>query len=381
MKRAWLFVGMLLALLAAWWAAPARAQSPVGLKDISPSEGRPGEKLEVRVYGYGFAEANEVRLFIEGVDVLNLQVLSDGEIVAVIRIPEGAPPGPRTVEVVADFGPDEVFSDTLPGGFHVMVAAPQEVVPPEQSLPQEELSPQGGVEEPYSGETDWPILLLLLLGAGIVLLSGAALAITLTVKWGRSLSHKKWEAQATDQGLPKTCQEGTYFVRREKVKIEPGRWKVTGVKVTLYDAAAGTRGEAHAVPEEMAKGLDKAARQRLLHGDSEDLRAEVDSIARELTALILAWQSLSQGGKDLFLETRLEGGKAQVTFVRYRCAGAPGRWQKQDEWTVKLKAIDQLPRAVRGPNPGEGREAYVAFLEDQARAYIAGVVEDVGTLF
>lgn len=362
----------------------ALAQSPVGISAIEPAEGQPGQEMSVTVFGYGFAKARRVLLNMEDIEVLKTSVRSDKELVAFIRIPEEAPPGPRTVEVVADFGPNEVFSATLPDGFMVLGPATLPTPTQEESapLPPPEEIPQRPGEEPYSGEGDGLGVLLLLLGAGVVLLGGAALAVTLTVRWVRASTRKQWEAQATEKDLPKTCQEGTAFVRREKTKIEPGRWRVSGLKVTLYDAGAGIRGETHVTPKEVTGKLDQAARQRLLHGDSEALREKIEEIGREVTALVLAWQSLSEKGKDIYLETHLEGGKAEVAFARYRCAGPPpGRWHKQVEWTVKLKAVDHLPRALRGPEASESQEAYTTFLNGELRAYLHQVVEEAGRLF
>ncbi|NOY97711.1 MAG: hypothetical protein GXP40_00695 [Chloroflexi bacterium] len=364
----WFALAAGVCLLTALLARAALAQSPVEVYAIQPSEGRPGQELDVTLRGRGFGEANQVSLTIEDIEVIETWVLSDEEMGAVISIPANASPGPRTVEVTAIFGQNEVFSDTLPGGFRVLEAP----APPGEG---------GGGEEPYTGETDWLGLLILLLGVGVVLLGGAALAVTLTVRWRRSAVRKKWQSQATEQDLPQTCQEGTYFVRREKPKIKPGRWRVTGLKVTLYEARGGESKSVHAVPSEVAKKLDQAARQRLLHGDSEALRAKVDEIGRELTALVLAWQLLSEAGKDVLLETRLEGGQAEVKFVRYRCVGTPGGWRKHDEWTVKLKAVDHLPRALRGPHASETREAYSAFLNGEVRAYLLQLVEEAGRLF
>ena len=349
-------------LLVAWTVVPLSAQSPIGLDAVEPGEGEPGQELEVRLYGHGFESANQVHLDVEGIQVLESWVVSDEELGAVIRIPEDAPPGPRRVEVVANFGPDESFAADLPGGFRVLEAA---------------APPQGGQNGELPSDEGGGLGLLALL-LGVALLGGA---FSLTLRWRRSVRRRKWQSQATEQELPSSCQKGAQFVRREKVTIKPGRWKATQLTVTLYNELKGKPSSPHLAPPELVQRLDKVARQRLLRGDSASQRQEVEAIGRELTALILAWQSLSETGKDIFLETHLEGGKAEVTFVRYRCVGPPEQWRKQDEWRVTAKAVDILPRALPGPQASESREGYAAFLSDQVEAYLLALVEEAGQLF
>ncbi len=351
-----------LCLLVAWTAAVLPAQSPIGLDAVEPGEGHPGQELEVALYGHGFAEANQVRLDMEGIQIRESWVASDEEMGAVIRIPEDASPGPRRVEVVADFGPDELFAAKLPGGFLVVEAA----APPQD----------GQRGEPAVDEGGGLGLLLLLLGA--MLLGGGI--VSLTLRRRRSARRREWQSQATEQELPRSCQKGAHIVRREKVEIKPGRWKVTQLTTTLRDTLRGEPGPSRQAPLDLVKRLDKMARQRLLRGESAAQSQEVAAVGRELAALIRAWQSLSNTGMDVLLEARLEGGEAEITFVRYRCVGSPGRWRKQDEWRVKAKAVDILPRALPGPQVSESQEAYVAFLNDQVAAYLQELVQEAARL-
>lgn len=352
---------------------------PVYLSSISPTTGLPGQKMELTLFGQGFDEANEVRLFIGELEILDLWVVSNEQMGAIIYIPENIRPGPRDVEVVAVYGPNEEFPASLAGGFNVLEAAvlpPDEIPPPELAYPDENTP----IPELQEGSSNGDNTLLFVLVAGILLVGGVATVI-LSLLWRRSIVRKQRQSQASEQKPPQTCQAGTHYVYREKLKIKPGRWKVSGLKVTVYDSQGGTTEAVHQAPREIVKNLDKLAHQRLLHGMSEELEQEVRDNSATLAASILEWQMQSRSGQDIYLQTRLEGGQAEQRFVRYRCVGSPGGWQKQIEWTIKLKAVDHLPRAVRGPGESEAQQAYAAFLGKQSQAYVFDLLEQAGTLF
>lgn len=99
---------------------PVWAQEPVYLRAVEPREGQPGQELELTLWGGGFEGAREVQVTIGGIEVLEAWVESDEVIIAHVFIPEDAPPGPRPVEVVAVFGPNEEFPAGLDEGFFVL---------------------------------------------------------------------------------------------------------------------------------------------------------------------------------------------------------------------------------------------------------------------
>jgi hypothetical protein len=232
------------------------------------------------------------------------------------------------------------------------------------------------------------LLWLLIVGVGAVVLAVLALAVTLVLRARQAARRKQWQEQAQEHELTKTCQAGSVCVRREKLDLKPGRWKVSGLKVTLYDAAsdpstelrAGQRGAAREVQSELVKRVDKGARDRLLWGDREKLGREAGEIARELTVLVVAWQSLSAAERDVYVEPQIEGGEASARFVLYRCVGAPGHWQKVTDWTAKLKATSHFPTTFRGPLVGELPEAYRALLEEHLRGYVYALIQEAGRL-
>jgi hypothetical protein len=98
-------------------ALPALAQEPIYLRAVEPSEGRPGEELQLTVWGGGFGDAQQVGLVITDLEVWNVWIESDEAIMADVFIPEDAPPGPRPVEVMVVFGPDGEFVAGLEAGF------------------------------------------------------------------------------------------------------------------------------------------------------------------------------------------------------------------------------------------------------------------------
>jgi hypothetical protein len=120
-------LGIVLALAGSLVAigVPAWAQEPVYLRAVEPSEGWPGEELEVTLWGGGFAEAREIRPIIGDVQVLETRIESDEVIALRIFIPEDVAPGWRPVEVVVVFGPNEEFVARLDEGFLVLEREPQ----------------------------------------------------------------------------------------------------------------------------------------------------------------------------------------------------------------------------------------------------------------
>lgn len=374
----WLALSLLLAALL---VAPVWGQEQVFLRSVRPSKGQPGQELDLALEGGGFGGANWASVSVGELEVRNVRVESDSVIRALVYIPEHAQPGPRDVTVVVSFGQNEEFSAVLPGGFSVEgVAEP----PPGPSGPGpgEPGEPPPGEPgefppgEPYPGDLRWlPILVVALVALALV---GVAGGVALRMR--RSAQQRQWQTEAQEGELPETCQRGILRVKREKPKLKPGRWKVTGLKATLYDAERGRRGATRDVPAELAKRIDEAARDRMLWGDSEKLSAEAASVGRELAALIVAWQSLSDSERDVYLEPRIEGGEASVKFTLYRCVGQPGRWKRVRDWEAKLKAVDHFPRGFRGPRQGEAAEAYRVFVEGRLSGYVRELIQEAGRL-
>ncbi len=366
---------ILFALLVVFFVtlAVSAQELPFSLYQVEPPEGYPGDNLDLILHGDGFDIVKITGVDIEDIEIGDFWIDSNEVIIVQAFIPESAPPGPRMVTVNASLGQNEPVSAYLEAGFFVLE---REQEPPTSVPPIDEptITPTPVVPPPPPFSWWWlivPLCCLGILGAGII-------AIALTFR--RASLKRTWQQHATSGELPDTCQPDTHINRRESFDIKPGRWKVTALNVTLYDAAANKRGKAQSVSGELVSKIDKAARQRLLGEEEVKPRATIAGLAKELSAQILAWQSDSGQGKDAHLEAHLEGGEAEAKFARYKCVGQPGAWKKVLEWTAKLQAVDHLPASLRAPKEAESQGAYQAYLEEQLDKYLSTVITKAARL-
>jgi Sec-independent protein translocase protein TatA len=399
----WLRIGHLLVLLSvlALVSVPAWAQGEIELRSVSPNRGRAGEEHELTLKGRGFC--GPATVMVGEFEAGNVRVESDSTIRASLFIPNEAMPGPRRVEVVVDCGgPEETFGASLEEAFTI-----QESRSAQQGG--DEGGDQGG-DDGGGGDRDregggfdpgwWPWLIVILV-VGVIVVGGGAVAVTLAMRGRTALAQKRaqvqqemseqaqqqLEAEAEEGELPETCQSGTHKVIRGKPELKPGRWKVTGCKGTLYDSVAaqqgrgGDRGDVHDVPEALVKRIDEAARDRLLWGDSDRLSAEVVEIGRALAAQVVAWQAVSEVGRDVYLEPEIEGGEGSVTYTVYRCVGPPDWWQKIRSWTVKAQVVRHFQRSFRGPAGDEAPDVYRGLLERHLTAYVRDLVREASRLW
>ena len=396
MKRTAFFYGVglvVLFLLLILAAIPVRAQQ-IALRSIKPDSARAGEEVNLTIQGRGFCDPAQVR--IGEFQAADVQVKSDSVINARMFIPEDAEPGPREVEVIVDCGgPEETFSAVLPAGFTVLEPSGGPVPEPRDS------GDEGGGEDYDDGGgfvDGWLLLVIILVGVGVVVLGGGALTVTLAVRARQNIQKKQaqmqqemqqqaqqeleqLQEQAEEGELPEKCQPGKIKVIRDKPELKPGLWKVTGLQVTLYDAAGDQRVEERGVPDELVKRIDKAARNKLLWGDSEKLAAEIIEIGRALAAQVVAWQSIAETGRDVILEPEIEGGEGSVKFTLYRCVGEPEWWQKVKSWEAKAQAVKHFSQEFRGPAAGEAPELYRAVLEKGITIYVRNLVREASRLW
>jgi hypothetical protein len=360
-------------------AVPVWAQ--VALRSVKPDSARAGEEVELIIQGAGFCGPASVQ--IGAFEAADVRVESDSAIRATIYIPGDALPGPYPVLVIVDCGgPQETFSAALEEGFTV-------------------LEPAGGGG--YEGGGDdglvdgWLLPVIILIGIGVIVLGGGTLAVILAVRARQATLKKQTQVQqaqeelhlqeqAEEGELPERCQSGKVKVIRDKPELKPGLWKVAGLTVTLYDEAQAQRdgerrGKGRAVPDELIERIDKAARNRLLWVDSEKLTAEVIEIGRALAAHIIAWQAVSESGRDVRLEPEITGGEGSVKFTLYRCVGPPDWWQKVRSWQAKVQAVRHFAQEFRGPAADEAPEAYRAVLEKGVTIYVRNLVCEVSLLW
>lgn len=249
----------------------------------------------------------------------------------------------------------------------------------EQEPPTDEPPYEPPDEPDYETPEDsfpWWILVIPLVCLGIMAVAAAALVMTIR----KARLKKTWQKRAQLDELPKNCQPSTYINRRESIDLKPGRWKVNGLKVTFYDSAKNKRGKTYAAPSSLVSNVDKAARQRLVGGEDDTLRGMIAEMAKELSALIIGWQSASELEKNAYIEAHMEGGSAEVKFARYQCVGQPWGWKKILEWTAKLTAVDHLPAALRAPLEAESQAAYQVYIEKQLAEYISTIITEAARL-
>ncbi len=325
---------------------PAEAQPDFGVHVLENVSGLPGDTVLVSVYGRGFRAPRRIEADIHGLEVADLFVRSDDELLLRVYIPEDTQPGWRTLTLTADYGEGNIRQVQVAQSFQVLSAMP---------------------EFPLS----WEDLLF-----GGVLAALGALASRSAL---RALRRKRWQEQATNERLPRRCRQGERRVQRGAPELQPGRWKVTAVRATMFTkgAAPGPR-TVHTMPAAMLKDLDKAVRARLLHGDTPELAAQVREMARQFAGLVLTWQITSRTGKDVLLETRLEGGEAEVPFTFYQCTG--NEWRQRARWKAKFTVVDHLPHVIRAPLREETSVAYSAYINREVHAYLKNVVAEAGRL-
>ncbi len=325
---------------------PEEAPPDFGVHILENVSGRPGDTVLVSVYGRGFRAPRRIEADIRGLEVKVLSVRSDDELLLRVYIPEDAQPGWRTLTLTAYYGAGGIRQVQVAQSFQVLRAIP------EFSLSREDL----------------------LFGGALAALGALASRSAL-----RAWRRKRWQKQATSEALPRRCRRGERRVQRGAPELQPGRWKVAAVRATMFTkgAAPGSR-TVHTMPAAMLKDLDKAARARLLHGDTPELAAQVREMARQFAGLVLTWQITSRTGKDVLLETRLEGGEAEVPFTFYQCTG--NKWRQRARWKAKCTVVDHLPHVIRAPLREETSAAYSAYINREVHAYLKNVVAEAGRL-
>jgi len=308
--------------------------------------GRPGDTVPLFVYGGDFSAPQSLEAEIPGLEIRRSAILSEGKLLLEVYIPRDAQPDWRTFTLTADYGESGIRRTQVPQGFQVLAAKPE-----------------------FSSL--WRGLLF----RSVQFIAAALAAGSALRAWRR----KRWQKQATNTRLPRRCRKGERRVQRGTPELQPGRWKVAAVRATLFTPQTGrSAGAVHTMPASLLKELDKAARARLLYGDTPKLKAQVREMARQFAGLVLTWQITSRTGKEVLLETRMEGGEAEIPFTFYQCAD--GKWRQRARWKAKFKVVDHLPHVIRAPLPGETSVTYSAYINREVHAYLKNVVAEAGRL-
>jgi len=338
---------------------PEEPETGLFIENVSPPEIFRGEGFTLEIFGGGFEPETEVA--IEGVGIEGISFENETHLIVDGFVPEDAGPGPRRVEVFNPDGRTAAFEEGV-------VVVGEEIVEPPVEPPIEEPTP------PRS-------LLLILIGGAVVLALGVG-ALTLVVRTAARSGRKSLQEQAQKQDPPDQCTPGGRWVKEIELGVQPGRWLVDELRVTLYESASGTVGSRYQAPRNLLNEINDAIRARRRPGDQATLPHVTLSLAGEFAATVVGWQALEQQGRDVSLDAKLAGGEAEVKFEVYRCKGQPPntQWVKEREWTAKVKATDRHAGTVRGPVSGEPHDAYVARTRNDIEARLRELVDAVAQM-
>ncbi len=359
MKRVMRGLGLLLVLMGglAMGALSAQAQEgPIYLRGVEPSRGRPGEEMKLILWGGGFSNAQEVQVTIGEIEVLGVWVESDEAVVVRVFIPEDAQPGPRSVEVVATFGPNEVFPAVLEQGFFVEgweeERPPAGPVSPSSPAPSEEgLSPWVWVG---GGVLLWGATALLAGGLGLLL--GRRLAVRVRPAWRwEQMARLQWELEATKE-LPEPKEVCTWACEAKAKTGLLDRWKITALELIPLPLPSGQPLPVRRITDEaLLAPLNEAARLRHLGEDEAQVRRRIAPVVDALLEQIMAWGAAGQTPPSIRVDARLAR-NVEMEFTLYHCEAT----RKGVDWVKKLrwKGTMRQPSGeylgvLRGPTAGE----------------------------
>jgi hypothetical protein len=345
--------------------------------------------LFVEVVNFG-GEAPETRLLVEGWDTSDAPVppLASEESVTVevrLPIPDELRGSTQTLSVVVD--PDDEIEERVEQNNRaetppIVLPEPEEEPEPPPGEPEGEIPPEEVPPEELIPPAEIPNLRPYIIGGGVVVALGAIGlgALIVTTLRGRSgrlsaSARAELQSQAHEQEPPDECTPGIRYVRKIEVEVKPAAWEVAGLDMTLFNATTGKIGACHKAPQSVVSALNRAIRERRL-GETGKAGDIVRAAARELSELIVGWQSRESHARDVSLDARLEGGEATFKFVVYRCQeGLPPRWQEGGKWTADLKALERHTGTLWGRQPREPYDTYLDRTGHQVRERLLELVE------
>ncbi|MBN1967552.1 MAG: hypothetical protein JW910_23050, partial [Anaerolineae bacterium] len=170
------------------------------IETVEPGEGRCGSEMDIFITGRNLQEA---RVYIpDGIEVETVENIDDSTLRAFIVILENAPPGPRPVGVVSEWGEFE-----KPEAFTVICGEPPGERPraPDLSVDADDGGTGGG---------DDAVVAIVVVVTTVVVLGGITITLRHTIKVQK---RKEWQnkAQEKDPSLP--CQHCTYTCRKRKM--------------------------------------------------------------------------------------------------------------------------------------------------------------------
>jgi hypothetical protein len=320
----------------------------VELEAVEPSQGDPGQRLDVTLWGEGFGPEMEVN-FGDGVIEEGRELVDDSTMRLQIAILDDAPPGPRDVEV---FNPEAQSGDVLRQGFTVQ--GREGPGPVRQPTPTE--PPGAG-----NGGIPWGIAGLLL---GLLALVATPVAAYLT--WDavrrRRLTRQRqelerWQEEAQHE-LPRECRLGAKLPIIGR-KVESGTWEIVHL-VFIPESRGADRTpdeDQHRVGGKIVRRLNEVVALRKRTHDENRLRRMVSPLAQELARLLWVWARQRSPSCPIAVQANAEG-KVTYQFKLYECQKTDGanRWQEIKDWEGTVKETQELLVGhLVGPQEREGK--------------------------
>ena len=325
----------------------------VALEGIDPPHGEVGQRLDVMLWGEGFGPEMEVN-FGEGIVEEGRELVDDSTMRLRIAILDGAPPGPRDVEV---FNPEAQSGDVLRQGFTVQ--GRQEPSPVRQPTPTE---PSGA----GNGGIPWGIV-----GPLIGLLALVVTPVAAYLTWDavrrRRLTRQRqelerWQEEAQHE-LPRECRPGAKLPIVGR-KVEPGTWEIVQLAFIFESQGAGNRPDPdkdqHRVGGKIVQRLNEVIALRKRTSDENRLRRMVSSPAEELARLLWVWSRQRSPSCPIAIQANVEG-KTSYHFKLYECQTTVegNRWQEVKDWEGTVKERRELPAGhLIGPQEREDKRRF-----------------------
>ncbi len=367
MKRLPRFIVLPVLLLAGLLLLPASVRGqeiPVRLERVEPPEALPGNALTITIWGGDFGDAQEVQVFIPDVEVQEAWVESPEQIQAAIIIPEGAPPGPRPVEVVLVSEQAGKVVARLDEGFVITALSP----------PGEPPSQPGG------GQGTNGASLILLSGVALLVWAagfavGRALTLRSTLTWKR-LAELQWQVEAKTN-LPEPRKACTWTCQASASTGLLKRWQIEAISITPLPVSGGKTPSGREITGEALKSLNEAVRIKILPEDEAQRRQHVKPAAEALVRAVLAWGDEGKSPPAIRLDVRLQR-DVKWGFRLYHCENTSTglQWKERRKWKGALhQPAGDCLGVLRGPT--EGEKDFPARLQTEIEALLMQFVKSV----
>jgi len=336
-----------------------QAPASVQLKAVEPSQGDPGQRLDVTLWGEGFGPEMEVN-FGDGIVEEGRELVDDSTMRLRIAILKDAPPGPRAVEV---FNPETRSGDALPQGFTVR-GEKETPGPVTRPTPTERPDEQnGGIPWWIAG---------LLLGLLALVVTPVAAYLTWDAIRRRRLTRQRqelerWQEEAQHE-LPRECRPGAKLPIIGR-KVESGTWEIVHLAFIPEPRGADRTPDKdqHRVGGKIVRRLNEIVALRKRTDDENRLRRMVSPLAQQLARLLWVWARQRTPACPIAVQANVEG-KVTYPFKLYECQKTDGgnRWQEIKDWEGTVKETQELsvghlvgPQAREGKGPFQKRAVEV----------------------